>query len=227
MKRFAIAAGLLCLASCPTALAQPAPGLPPSAVSKPNIIFILADDLGYGDLGCYGQRRIKTPHLEQMAAEGIRFRSCYAGSTVCAPSRSALMTGQHTGHTRVRGNANVPLEPGDITVAEVLQAAGYRTALIGKWGLGEAGSTGVPNRQGFDYFFGYLNQHHAHNYYPTFLWRNEEKVPLPNEVPNLDNNGGGVANRRMAYSHDLFTTEALSFLDRQAGQPFFLYLAYT
>ncbi|MBI4325738.1 MAG: arylsulfatase, partial [Chloroflexi bacterium] len=146
---------------------------------------------------------------------------------VCAPSRSALMTGQHTGHTRVRGNANVPLEPGDITVAEVLQAAGYRTALIGKWGLGEAGSTGVPNRQGFDYFFGYLNQHHAHNYYPTFLWRNDEKVPLPNEVLNLDNNGGGVASRRIEYSHDLFTTEALSFLDRQAGQPFFLYLAYT
>ena len=147
MKRFAITAVLLTLACRLTGVAQPAPGLPLSAIPKPNIIFILADDLGYGDLGCYGQKRIKTPQLDRMAAEGIRFRSCYAGSTVRAPSRSALMTGQHTGHTRIRGNANVPLEPGDVTVAEVLQAAGYRTALIGKWGLGEAGSTGVPNRQ--------------------------------------------------------------------------------
>src|SRR5262245_41390340 len=149
---------------------------------KPNIIFILADDLGYGDLGCYGQKKIKTPHLDKMAAQGLRFRQFYAGSTVCAPSRCALMTGLHTGHCRIRGNARVPLTPDDVTVARLLQQAGYTTALIGKWGLGEDGSTGIPRRQGFDYFFGYLNQHHAHNYYPDFLWRNEEKVLIKENV---------------------------------------------
>jgi hypothetical protein len=149
---------------------------------KPNMIYILADDLGYGDLGCYGQKQIRTPNLDRMAAEGIRFTQHYAGSTVCAPSRCTLMTGLHTGRAVIRGNNRDPLGPQDITVAEILQKAGYRTALIGKWGLGEAGSTGIPNRKGFDYFFGYLNQTHAHNYYPDFLWRNEEKVPLPNIV---------------------------------------------
>src|SRR5919106_2907254 len=120
--------------------------LPVSArEAKPNVIFILADDLGYGDLGCYGQKVIKTPHLDRMAAEGMRFTQAYAGSTVCAPSRCCLMTGLHTGHCRVRGNARVPLEPGDRTVAEVLKEAGYATGLCGKWGLGESGSTGVPN----------------------------------------------------------------------------------
>src|SRR5437667_9045757 len=153
---------------------------------KPNIIFILADDLGYGDLGCYGQKKIKTPNLDRLAADGIKFTQCYAGSTVCASSRCALMTGLHTGHCRTRGNGgapgggNVPLTPDDVCVAELLKKAGYRTALVGKWGLGEAGSTGVPNKKGFDHFLGYLNQYHAHNYYPDFLWRDEEKLPLPN-----------------------------------------------
>src|SRR5438477_6781596 len=139
-------------------------GLAQGAVSPPNIILLLADDLGYGDLGCYGQAKIKTPNIDRLAAGGVRFTQCYAGSTVCAPSRCALMTGFHTGHCRVRGNggggsprANVPLRPDDVTVAEVLKRAGYATALVGKWGLGEEGSTGVPTKKGFDFFFGYLN----------------------------------------------------------------------
>ncbi|MGQ9575591.1 MAG: arylsulfatase [Thermoguttaceae bacterium] len=197
----------------------------------PNIVFILADDLGYGDLGCYGQKVIQTPNLDRMAAEGMRFTDCYAGSTVCAPSRCVLMTGLHTGHARVRGNAQVPLEPEDVTVAEVLKSAGYTTGIIGKWGLGEAGSTGVPNQQGFDFWFGYLNQTHAHNYYPEFLWRNAQQVRLDNVVPR--ETGGrapgmaGVATKRVQYSHDLFAQEALEFLQRHRDQPFFLYLAFT
>ncbi|MBI3864435.1 MAG: sulfatase-like hydrolase/transferase [Planctomycetia bacterium] len=190
--------------------------------AKPNIVFILADDLGYGDLGCYGQRRIRTPHIDALAAGGMRFTQCYAGSTVCAPSRCVLMTGRHTGHCTVRGNALVPLKPEDVTVAEVLKSAGYATALVGKWGLGEPDTTGLPNRQGFDEFFGFLNQHHAHNYYPDYLWRNEQKVPLENVVPK-DN----IASVRKQYAPDLFTEQALAFLDRNAERPFFLYLAYT
>jgi arylsulfatase A-like enzyme len=192
----------------------------------PNIIFILADDLGYGDLGCYGQQTIKTPSLDRMAEEGMRFTQHYAGSTVCAPSRCVLMTGLHSGHCWVRGNALVPLRPEDVTVAELLREAGYTTGIIGKWGLGEAGSTGIPNKQGFDYWFGYLNQRHAHNYYPRYLWRNEEKVVLKNEVTDV-NPPGGVATKRVEYSHDLFTAEALAFLERNKNKAFFLYLAYT
>jgi len=199
--------------------------------APPNIIFILADDLGYGDLGCYGQARIETPQLDRLAAEGMRFTQHYAGSTVCAPSRGCLMTGLHTGHAKVRGNSDVPLDSSDVTVAELLQGAGYTTALIGKWGLGEAGSTGIPNRRGFDFFYGYLNQIRAHNYYPEFLWRNTERVPLVNEVLIVDSTYakglGGAATRRVDYSHDLFTREALDFIEREGGDPFFLYLAYT
>jgi arylsulfatase A-like enzyme len=195
--------------------------------SKPNIILIQADDLGYGDLSCYGQKKFKTPAIDRLASGGTRFTQYYAGSTVCAPSRSVLMTGQHTGHTRIRGNARYPLLPEDVTVAEVLKSAGYRTGLIGKWGLGEDGTTGVPNRQGFDYFYGYLNQRHAHNYYPTFLWRNEERIKLRNNVPNEDQEGSGVSDNKLDYSHDLFTQEAMAFLEKSAGEPFFLYLAYT
>lgn len=198
---------------------------------KPNIIFILADDLGYGDLGCYGQKVIQTPCLDRMAAEGMRFTDCYAGSTVCAPSRCVLMTGLHTGHARVRGNDRVPLRPEDVTVAELLKAAGYRTGIIGKWGLGEPETTGIPNRQGFDFWFGYLNQRHAHNYYPAFLWRNEEQFPLENEVNHMlggrDVSPGGVATKRGQYSHDLFAAEALTFVEEHRQGPFFLYLAFT
>jgi len=183
----------------------------------PNIVFILADDLGYGDLGCYGQHNIKTPSLDLLARGGMRFTQCYAGSTVCAPSRCCLMTGLHTGHAFVRGNARVPLRLGENSVARMLQMRGYRTALIGKWGLGEPGTTGIPNRQGFDFFYGYLNQAVAHNSFPDSLWRNETAEPIP---ANADG-------RRGAYSNDLFTREAVRFVEANKADPFFLYLAYT
>ncbi|NLH42483.1 MAG: arylsulfatase [Planctomycetes bacterium] len=197
-----------------------------SAAERTNVIFILADDLGYGDLGCYGQQAIQTPNLDRMAREGMIFTNHYAGSTVCAPSRCCLMTGLHSGHAFIRGNDRIPLRPSDVTVAELMKQAGYATGIIGKWGLGEPDTTGVPNRKGFDYWFGYLNQQHAHNYYPDYLWRNEEKVPLANKVEPVGA-AGGVATTRVQYSHDLFAAEALKFLDRHRKQPFFLYLAFT
>ena len=212
------------------------------AAEPPNIIFIMADDLGYGDLGCYGQEIIQTPHLDRMATEGTKFRNMYAGCTVCAPSRSVLMTGQHMGHTHVRGNAGrtdrsiQSLRPEDVTVGEVLKQAGYTTGLFGKWGLGdetEGSEDGVPTRQGFDEFFGYLDQGHAHNYYPEFLWRNREKVPLRNVVVDGDRRfKAGYASKRVDYSHDLIMAEALGFIDRvhaneQNKSPFFLYLPLT
>jgi arylsulfatase A-like enzyme len=190
--------------------------------ARPNIVFILADDLGYGDAGCYGQQLIQTPNIDRLAAEGRRFTQFYAGCTVCAPSRCSLLTGLHTGHAWIRGNALVPLRPQDRTVAEVLKPAGYHNVIIGKWGLGEAGSTGIPNRKGFDEWFGYLNQKHAHNYYPEYLWKNETKYPLTGNVET-----DGVSTKRAQYSDDLFTREALEFLGRAHEQPFFLYLAYT
>ncbi len=198
-----------------------------AAETKPNIIFVMVDDLGYGDLGSYGQKRIKTPALDQMAREGIRFTDFYAGSTVCAPSRCVLMTGYHTGHCFIRGNGKDNLRPRDVTVAEVLKASGYRTGLYGKWGLGHEGSSGLPTRQGFDHFFGYLDQHHAHNYYPHFLVRDEVRVPLANVVPKAGPYGQGVATEKKEYSHNLIMEEALKFVDRSKEGPFFLYLALT
>lgn len=187
--------------------------------ARPNVVLILADDLGYGELGCYGQRRIATPHLDRLATQGTRFTQVYAGATVCAPSRCALMTGKHTGHARIRGNALVPLQPEDVTVAEILKRAGYATALIGKWGLGEPGTPGLPNRQGFDRFFGYLNQHHAHNYFPDYLWSDETKLPLEgNVIGPVDN----VSTTRAQYAPDLLVREALHFLDEHKDVPFFL-----
>lgn len=198
--------------------------------APPNIIFIMADDMGYGDLGCYGQTVIQTPNIDRMAAEGLRFTDCYAGSTVCAPSRSVLMTGLHTGHTTVRGNfgkygvaglgggeGRVPLEENDVTVAEVLKSAGYTTGMSGKWGLGEPNTSGHPNDQGFDEWFGYLNQRRAHSYYPDFIWKNKEKFDLPE---NRDGKQG-------TYTHDLFTEFALDFLIQHHNERFFLYLPYT
>lgn len=187
---------------------------------RPNIVFILADDLGYGDLGCYGQRQVRTPHLDRLASQGLRFAQCYAGSTVCAPSRCALMTGRHTGHCTVRGNALVPLRAGEVTVASLLKNAGYATGLVGKWGLGEPGTPGVPTRQGFDSFYGYLNQVHAHNYYPDYLWRDEVRVPIAGNVVR-----GGIAAERVQYAPDLLTREALAFLEKHRQGPFFLYFA--
>lgn len=198
---------------------------------KPNIVFIMVDDMGYGDPGCYGQEVIKTPNIDALAKRGTRFTDCYAGSPVCAPSRSVLMTGQHTGHTTVRGNfgvggvkglgggeGRVPLRAGDVTVAEVLKQAGYITGMTGKWGLGEPNTTGTPNKQGFDEWLGHLNQRRAHNHYPDYLWLNQDKFPIPENV-------GGKEGQ---HSHELFTQFALEFIDTYAGreEPFFLYVPY-
>ena len=186
---------------------------------KPNIIFIMVDDLGYADLGCYGQEQILTPNIDQLAKEGTRYTQVYAGATVCAPSRSSLMTGTHGGNTRVRDNLphGVFLQPDDVTVAEVLKKAGYKTAGIGKWSLGNPGSWGVPIYQGFDEYFGQLNQDQAHFYYPDYLWDND-KVKL------LVGNRGG---EKGEYTHDLFTERALDVIDRNKQNNFFLYLSYT
>lgn len=194
---------------------------------KPNIIYIMADDLGYGDLSCYGQKRFETPNIDSLAAQGMRFTQFYSGSTVCAPSRCSLMTGLHTGHATVRGNSsNLPDNPrgpvglnvNDTTIAEVLRGQGYRTGLVGKWGIGEAGTEAVPTQKGFDFFYGFLNQRNAHNHYPPFLWRNETKELLEKNRP-LEMSG--------QFAHDLMTNEALEFINRNANDPFFLYLAYT
>ena len=207
----------------------------------PNIIFILADDLGYGELGCYGQKVISTPALDQMAKEGMRFRNFYAGSTVCAPSRCVLMTGKHMGHARVRGNGAAKaqsLRASDLTVADLLKTKNYTTGLCGKWGLGETtksdpDNSGVPNKQGFDYFFGYQNQQHAHNYYPAYLWRNETRVPLRNKVVPFGNQKpdkyfkAGYSSVRLDYSHDLVQQEAEAFIKKNKDSPFFLYLSLT
>ena len=186
---------------------------PPQAQpSRPNILLIQADDLGYGDVSVYGQAMFQTPNVDRLARNGLRFISYYAGSTVCAPSRNALMTGMHTGHTWVRGNLpGMSLRADDRTIAMLLKEAGYRTALIGKWGLGESDSPGRPDRKGFDYSFGYLSQTHAHRQFTDHLYRNGERVEVsPND-----------------YSNDLFTKETMSFIERNDNRPFFIYLNYT
>jgi arylsulfatase A-like enzyme len=214
--------------SAPPAATMQTPA-PQTSTRHPNILLILADDLGYGDLGCYGQKQIKTPYLDHLAGEGMRFTSFYAGSTVCAPSRCALMTGLHTGHTTIRGNASVPLGPGDRTLAEVLRSAGYRTGLVGKWGLGDQGTTGVPQKQGFDEFVGFLNQTHAHDYYPDHLFRFDRAHGYDGQVALTENVGG----KRGLYVQDLFTSAALNFIrinkadEPNDYRPFFLLLAYT
>jgi arylsulfatase A-like enzyme len=205
--------------------------IPAFAADRPNIIWIMADDLGYGDLGCYGQKLIQTPSLDKMAAEGLRFTQFYAGATVCAPSRSVLMTGKHHGHTRIRGNAGrtnpaaQALKPEDTTVAAVLQKSGYRTALIGKWGLGDVGAadSGLPRKHGFDEFYGFLNQSHAHNHYPDFLWRNETREPLKNDLVKIGEAGSGYATKPVQYADDLFADEALKFVSNNTKKPFFLF----
>jgi len=184
--------------------------------SRPNILFILADDLGYGDVGVFGQKVVATPNIDRIANEGVRFTQAYAGCTVCAPSRCCLMTGLHTGHARIRGNAKVPLEASDVTVAKVLKQAGYRTGIVGKWGLGGAYSDGIPNLQGFDDWFGFLDQTYAHTYYPQSLWDNKEEKIIKKNL-----------GKRQQWVQDLFTQRALEFLDKQQKDPFFLYLAFT
>ena len=190
----------------------------------PNIVLILADDLGYGDLGCYGQRRICTPQIDRLAAEGLRFTQHYSGNAVCAPSRCCLMTGKHPGHAFIRDNSEVkpegqrPIPAATVTIAQLLKERGYATAATGKWGLGPPGSEGDPNRQGFDLFFGYNCQRHAHNYYPRYLWRNNERIWL-------EGNAAGVTGKH--YSHDLIEAEALRFIDEHRSSPFFLYVPFT
>jgi arylsulfatase len=191
---------------------------------KPNIIFILADDLGYGELGCYGQKKIKTPFIDRLTEQGVKFTNAYAGNAVCAPSRCVLMTGVHSGHAWVRDNRSYPPEgqtpipASTVTVAKLLKSAGYSTAAIGKWGLGGPGTEGDPNRQGFDLFFGFNCQGHAHNHYPSYLWRNDQRVQLPG-------NDGTYTGRQ--YSHDEFEKEALSYVQAHTDGPFFLYLPFT
>lgn len=192
--------------------------------ARPNIILIVADDLGSAELGSYGQKKIRTPHLDRLAAEGIRFTNFYAGSPVCAPSRYVLMTGRHGGHAYIRDNKEVspegqwPIPDSTVTIAELLKAQGYATGAFGKWGLGFVGSEGDPNRQGFDLFYGYNCQREAHNFYPTHLWRNEQKIML-------EGNTRGLTGRQ--YSHDLIEAEALRFIRDHQDRPFFLYVPFT
>src|SRR2546428_6297675 len=202
---------LSCLCSVAALAAEPAQtnSPRPPAPRRPSIIFILADDLGYGDLGCYGQSRIKTPNIDMLAVEGIRFTNCYAGSTVCAPSRATLMTGLHSGHNTIRGNThNLALGPNDLTVAELLKQAGYRTGLVGKWGLGDEGSSGLPNKKGFEESVGYLDQGHAHDYYTDYLWRYDFRTGFEGRETLPENQAG----KKGLYIHDLFTTAALNFV---------------
>ena len=198
------------------------------AATPPNLIWIMADDLGYGELGCYGQKIIATPHIDRMAQEGMRFTHYYSGATVCAPSRSVLMTGQHQGHTRIRGNGDpkkIRLLPEDPSVAKLLKSVGYRTAVLGKWGLGEYGGaeSGLPAAQGFDEFFGYLNHQHAHNHFPDFLWDQEEKISLSNVVTHVGQGGSGYAIKAVEFADDLLAERALQFVEKNQKQPFFLY----
>ena len=200
---------------------------------KPNIVYLLADDLGYAELGCYGQEKIRTPNIDKLAVEGMKFTQHYSGNPVCAPSRCALMTGLHTGHTQVRGNKQVggkegwvlgsttggqwPIEADTVTVAKILKKAGYTTGAFGKWGLGLVGTTGDPNKQGFDRFYGYICQRQAHTYYPNHLW-NDGRIEW------IEANKDG---KEQAYSHDLIAAEALKFIRTNRDRPFFLYVPFT
>ncbi|MSU80519.1 MAG: arylsulfatase [Gemmataceae bacterium] len=191
---------------------------------KPNIIYILADDLGYAELGSYGQDKIRTPRLDMMAKQGLRFTQHYSGNAVCAPSRCVLMTGLHSGHAQVRNNSEtkpdgqLPIAANTLTIARILQQLGYATGMIGKWGLGMHDSTGDPQKQGFGHFFGYYCQRHAHNHCPKFLWRNAQQVPL-------EGNPGGAKGK--THSHDLFEKESLDFIRKNKDKSFFLYLPFT
>jgi arylsulfatase A-like enzyme len=223
-----------------------APGLSGSAAGAdrpPNVVFVLADDLGYGELGCFGQKRIKTPNLDRLAREGMRFTQHYSGSPVCAPSRCVLMTGMHPGHALVRTNLSTPpegqhpLPAGTVTLARLLQSRGYATGAFGKWGLGGPGSTGAPEKQGIDQFYGYLCQGKAHNFYPPYLWDNDRKVELKNPAIKLpDKLAEGVDSKDPAsykaysgteYSADLIFTQARQFVRDHKDRPFFLFVPTT
>lgn len=217
------------------------------AADRPNIVYIYADDLGYGELGCYGQTRIRTPHLDRMAREGMRFTQHYSGAPVCAPSRCMLLTGRHSGHAYIRGNyemggfedekegGQMPLHENAYTLARMLKERGYATGLVGKWGLGMKGTTGSPLRQGFDHYYGYLDQKQAHNHYPTHLWEDDRPVPLRNPWVDvhatLDTtqaaSGGFARFSGTDYAPGLMGDKALAFIDAHRQRPFFLYFAIT
>lgn len=213
----------------------------------PNIIYIYADDLGYGELGAYGQTKIKTPHLDRLAKEGMRFTQHYSGAPVCAPSRAMLMTGKHSGHVAIRGNfelggfkdeeerGQMPLPAEEITIAELLKRKGYATALIGKWGLGMADTHGSPSRQGFDYYYGVLDQKQAHNFYPSHLWENDQWDTLPQPWLNVHKKLDPITAsdvdfeyfKGTVYAPQKMTEKALQFIERNQENPFFLYMPYT
>lgn len=227
--------------------------LPRSVVSaqepgnKTNVIYMLVDDLGIGDIEPYGQTKIRTPNLNRMAGEGMLFTQHYAGNTVCAPSRASLLTGKHSGHAQIRGNfelggytdatefGQMPLNPGTPTIATMMQQAGYHTSLIGKWGLGGPGSHGEPNKHGFDYFFGYLDQKQAHNHYPTHLWENDTVFPLDNrfvhphqrlpEGADAHDPESYAAYQREDFAQERLTLKALEIIENQRNNPFFIYFA--
>ena len=231
MKQSGISILAALLASCGGAPPEPA-----AEAAPPNIIFLLADDLGYNELGSYGQKYIQTPHIDSIARDGIKFTQFYSGQAVCAPSRAALMTGKHMGHAYIRNNGNpkgmddlraeygwefpgqYPLAPEEVTIAEVLKSEGYATGAMGKWGLGHFGTTGDPNKQGFDLFYGFNCQVHAHNHYPKFLWRNSVKETLP---------GNERTRTGETFSQDRFREEALAFIRENENGPFFLYMPFT
>ena len=199
---------------------------------KPNIIYILADDLGYGDLGCFGQKTLKTPNIDKMAREGITLTQHYAGSTVCAPSRAVLVTGLHTGHVRIRNNSFIQLKDSDVTFGHVLKKAGYRTGCIGKWGVGNILPDNDPARGGMDYFYGYINMCHAHNFYPDYIVKNGKRLALRNTISQkwkdlwkkkINQEGSGVADKKIDYVPDMLQKETLAFISRNKDKPFFLY----
>jgi arylsulfatase A-like enzyme len=227
------------------------------AVQPPNIVYILADDLGYGELGCYGQEKIETPNIDALAAQGMLFTQHYAGSPVCAPSRCVLLTGKHSGHAYIRSNdewaergdiwnfakavadpkleGQRPIPTGTNTIGRLLQTAGYKTGIVGKWGLGAPMTEGIPNKQGFDFFYGYNCQRQAHTYYPVHLWRNEEKVMLNNELvapgtllpegADPKDEASYAKYRLNDYAPELMLNEAVGFIQKNKRQPFFLYFA--
>jgi len=211
-----------------------------AAPTKPNIVFILADDLGYRELGCYGQEKIRTPNIDRLASQGMRFTRHYSGAPVCAPSRCVLMTGQHTGHATIRNNSEHkpegqgPIRDEDVTLAELLKARGYTCGAFGKWGLGFPGSAGDPLNQGFDRFFGYNCQRHAHSYYPNYLWSDDKRIPLDNEPPvpgharlpkDVDAEDPASYERYKGrdYASDRIAEQVLAFIRDSRDKPFFVY----
>ncbi len=231
-RQFAIALLTICITCFPS-----------YAKERLNVVFILADDLGWADVGCYGQTKIPTPNIDRLASEGIRFTQHYSGAPVCAPSRCVLMTGKHLGHAEVRGNQQAklkfpefnegqyPLSEQAVTIAQLFQNSGYATGAFGKWGLGPVGSTGEPNRKGFDSFFGYNCQAVAHSYFPPYLWRNQEKIeinkkPIPGREKQLEGDVKASDWIGESYAPKLMIAEAEKFIESNANRPFFLYLPF-